>query len=85
MAADEDERALIRAELSSDTREAGNQATLLPARRSFPSQTSPSSFTMSQNPDGSVILEHTYIHIRILDPLVHREWLCHVCWTCDAN
>ena len=72
-AAGEDEWALIWAELAPDTREAGNQATLLPPSCSFPSQTSPSSFTMSQNPDGSVTLEHTSIHIRILDPLAHRE------------
>ena len=68
VATDEDERALIQAELVPDTREARNQTTLLPARRSFLSQTLPSSFTMSQNPNGSVTLEQTSIHIRILYP-----------------
>ena len=52
-AVDEEEQALIRAELTPDTREAGTQAALLPARRS---QTPPPTFAMSTNPDGSVTL-----------------------------
>ena len=71
--AGEDQRALIRAELAPDTREAGNQATLLPAPRSYPTQTPPPSFIMSQNPDGSVTREHASIHIRILDTFTHQE------------
>ena len=71
--ADEEERALIQAELTPDTREASTQAALLPAWRSFPSQTPPPEFSMSQNPDRSVTLEHTSIHIRILGQLTRRE------------
>ena len=72
-AADKEEKALIRAELAPDTREATRQADLLQARRSFPSQTPPPTFSMSTNPDGSVTLEHTSIHIRILDLLTRRD------------
>ena len=71
--AGEEERAPILAELVPDTRKAGNQATQLLAHWSFPSQIPPPSFTISQNPDESVTLEHTSIHIRILDPLARRE------------
>ena len=69
--AGEDERALIRMELVPDTREAvpSYQATLTPARRSFPTQTPSPSFVMSQNLHGSVTLEHPSINIRILDTL----------------
>ena len=72
-AAGEEEWTVIWAGLVPDTREASKQATLLQACRSFPSQTAPPTFTMSQSPDGSSTLEHTSIHIRILDPLTHRE------------
>ena len=71
--ADEEEWTLIRAELTPDTREASTQAALLPARKSFPSQTPHPTFSMFQNPDGSVTLEHTSIHIRILHPLTRRD------------
>ena len=72
-AAGEDDRALIHAELSPDTREASHQTSLTPARRSFLTQTTLPAFVMSQNPDGTVTLEHSSIHIRILDTLTHRD------------
>ena len=62
-AAGEDKSATIRADLMLDTREAGLQARLTPAP----------AFSMSQNPDGSVTLEHPSIHIRILDSLNQRD------------
>ena len=69
MVAGEHKQALIRAELTPYTGEASNQATLLPAHRSFPSPTPPSSFTMSQNPDGSVTLEYIPSTSRFWTPL----------------
>ena len=72
-AADEEEWAIVKAELTPDTREATTQVAMLPGCRSFPSQTSPPSFTLSTNPDGSVTLAHSSIHIRILDLLTRRE------------
>ena len=72
-AAGGEERELIKVELSPDTREATTQVAMCPARRSFPTQTPPPTFTMSNNPDGSVSIEHSAIHIRVLDPLVHTD------------
>ena len=72
-AAGEDERGTIRADLMPDTCEAGLQARLTPARRSFSTQTPAPAFSMSQNPDGSVTLEHPSIHIWILDSLIQRD------------
>ena len=72
-AAGEKERAIIRAELTPDTREATTQVAMVLGCRSFPSQTPPPAFTMTLNPDESVSLEHSSIHIRILDPLIHRD------------
>ena len=72
-AADEEEQAIIRAELTPDTWEATTQVAMLPGRRRFPSQTPPRVFTMTSNPDGSVTMEHSSIHIRMLDPLIHRD------------
>ena len=71
--AGEDEWALIWVELAPDTRKASHQATLTPARRSFPTKTPLPSLVMFQNPDGSVTLEHASITIRILDTLTHQD------------
>ena len=72
-AAGEDEPATIRADLMPDTHEAGFQPCLTPARRSFSTQTPAPAFSMSQNPDGSVTLEHPSIHSRVLDSLNQRD------------
>ena len=72
-AAGEDERAIIRTDLMPHMREAGFQANLTPARRSFPTQTPEPTVSMSQNPDGNLTLEHSSIHIKILDTLTQRD------------
>ena len=72
-AAGEDERATILADLMPDTHEAGLQARLTPARRSFSTQTPAPAFSMSQNLDGSVTLEHPSFNIQILDSLNQRD------------
>ena len=72
-AAGEDERTTIRADLMPDMHEAGYQARLIPARRSFSTQTPAPSFTMSQNPDESVTLEHSSIHFPNLDTLTQQD------------
>ena len=70
-AAGEEELEQIRVELTPDKREVVVQVAMCPGRRSFP--TRPSTITMSTNPDGSLSIEHSAIHIRVLDPLIHRD------------
>ena len=62
-AAGEEERELIRVELFPDTQEATAQVAMCPGRRSFPAQTPPPTFTMSDNPEGNVSIEHSAKHI----------------------
>ena len=65
-----------RAVVCADTREGGYQANFMPVRRelwSFPTQTSPQSFEMHRNPDGSVSLEHHAITTRILGTLTQQD------------
>ena len=72
-AAGEEELEQIRVEFTLDTREAAAQVAMCPGRRSFPTQTPPSAFTMSTNPDGSMSIEHSAIHIQVLNPLIRRN------------
>ena len=64
-AAGEEEQEQIRVELTSDIRNSAAQVAMYLGRRSFPTQTPPSTFTMSTNPDGSMSIEHSAIHIRV--------------------
>ena len=71
-AAGEEERAVVRADLTPDTQEGSYQANFTPVHRelwSFPTQ----NFVMHQNPDESVSIEHHAITVGTKGTLTHQD------------
>ena len=76
VAAEEEERAIVCADLAPDTREGGYQANLMLVCRelqSFPMETPPQTFNLHRNPDGSVSLEHHAVTIRLNGTLTQQD------------